>query len=168
MFNDITFNAPWGRSLKLATGLCLVIVFGIFLIGILVEPKNVAYWRIGMLWIPGGLLIVSFFFSIRNYQLLESTLLIQRIGWKSTIDLTDLKSVQVDPTAMSKSIRLFGNGGLFCFAGIFRNNKLGRYRALATSPKNSVILRFPNRTVVVTPEDPDGFAEMIKNRQSLA
>ncbi|MEC7906309.1 MAG: PH domain-containing protein [Verrucomicrobiota bacterium] len=168
MFNDKTFNAPWGRSLKLATGLCLVIVFGIFLIGILVEPKNVAYWRIGMLWIPGGLLIVSFFFSIRNYQLLESTLLIQRIGWKSTIDLTDLKSVQVDPTAMSKSIRLFGNGGLFCFAGIFRNNKLGRYRALATSPKNSVILRFPNRTVVVTPEDPDGFAEMIKNRQSLA
>ncbi|HCR31737.1 MAG TPA: hypothetical protein DIV79_17170 [Opitutae bacterium] len=168
MFNDNTFNAPWGRSLKLATGLCLVIVFGIFLIGILVEPKNVAYWRIGMLWIPGGLLIVSFFFSIRNYQLLESTLLIQRIGWKSTIDLTDLKSVQVDPTAMSKSIRLFGNGGLFCFAGIFRNNKLGRYRALATSPKNSVILRFPNRTVVVTPEDPDGFAEMIKNRQSLA
>ena len=168
MFNDNTFNAPWGRSLKLATGLCLVIVFGIFLIGILVEPKNVAYWRIGMLWIPGGLLIVSFFFSIRNYQLLESTLLIQRIGWKSTIDLTDLKSVQVDPTAMSKSIRLFGNGGLFCFAGIFRNNKLGRYRAFATSPKNSVILRFPNRTVVVTPEDPDGFAEMIKNRQSLA
>ena len=98
MFNDNTFNAPWGRSLKLATGLCLVIVFGIFLIGILVEPKNVAYWRIGMLWIPGGLLIVSFFFSIRNYQLLESTLLIQRIGWKSTIDLTDLKSVQVDPS----------------------------------------------------------------------
>ena len=168
MFNDNTFNAPWGRSLKLATGLCLAIVFGVFMIGLLFEPTNVAYWRIGMLWIPTTLLIVSYFFSIRNYQVLETKLLIHRVGWKSTIDLADLESVQVDPTAMSKSIRLFGNGGLFCFAGIFRNHKLGRYRAFATSPKNSVILRFPNRTVVVTPEDPDGFAEMIKIRQSLA
>lgn len=168
MFDDNTFNAPWGRSLKLATGLCLAIVFGVFLAGLLFEPENVAYWRIGMLWIPTGLLVVSYFFSIRAYQILESKLLIHRIGWKSTIDLSELESVQVDPTAMSKSIRLLGNGGLFCFAGIFRNHKLGRYRAFATSPKNSVVLRFPDRTVVVTPEDPDGFAEMIKNRQSLA
>jgi len=168
MFDDNTFNAPWGRSLKLATGFCLAIVFGVFLAGLLFEPENVAYWKIGMLWIPTSLLVVSYFFSIRAYQILESKLLIHRIGWKSTIDLSELESVQVDPTAMSKSIRLFGNGGLFCFAGIFRNHKFGRYRAFATSPKNSVVLRFPDRTVVVTPEDPDGFAEMIKNRQSLA
>ena len=167
MFNDNTFSAPWGRSLKLTTGLCLAIVFGIFLIGVIVEPKNVAYWKIGMLWIPAGLLAVSYFFSIRNYQLLESKLYIQRIGWKSTIDLAELESVQVDSTAMSRSIRLFGNGGLFCFAGIFRNHKLGRYRAFATSPKNSVILRFPKRTIVVTPEDPEGFSEMVRNRMSL-
>ena len=168
MFNDNTFNAPWGRSLKLATGLCLAIVFGIFLVGLVIEPKNVAYWRIGMLWIPTGLLVVSYFFSIRAYEILESKILVHRVGWKSTIGLADLESVQVDPTAMSKSIRLFGNGGLFCFAGIFRNHKLGRYRAFATSPKNSVILRFPNRTIVVTPEDPNGFTELIKSRRSLA
>lgn len=167
MFNDNTFSAPWGRSLKLTTGLCLAIVFGIFLIGVIVEPKNVAYWKIGMLWIPAGLLVVSYFFSIRKYQLIESKLFIQRIGWKSTIDLAKLESVQVDRTAMSKSIRLFGNGGLFCFAGIFRNHKLGRYRAFATSPKNSVILQFPKRTIVVTPEDPDGFAEMVRAQLSL-
>ncbi|MEC7907207.1 MAG: PH domain-containing protein [Verrucomicrobiota bacterium] len=162
MFNDNTFSAPWGRSLKLTTRLCLAVVFGIFLIGVIVESKNVAYWKIGMLWIPAGLLLVSYFFSIRNYQLIESKLYIRRIGWKYTIDLANLESVQVDPSAMSKSIRLFGNGGLFCFAGIFRNHKLGRYRAFAASSKNSVILRFPNRTIVVTPEDPDGFAEMIQ------
>ena len=43
------------------------------------------------------------------------------------------------------------------------NHKLGRYRAFATSPK-PVILRFPNRTTVVTPEDPDGFAELAETR----
>ena len=167
MFNDNTFSAPWGRSLKLTTGLCLAIVFGIFLIGVMVEPRNVAYWKIGILWIPAGLLVVSYFFSIRNYQLKESKLFIHRIGWKSTIDLAKLESVKVDPAAMSKSIRLFGNGGLFCFAGIFRNHKLGRYWAFAWSPKKSVILRFPKRTIVVTPEDPDRFAEMVHAQLSL-
>ena len=167
MFNDNTFGAPWGRSLKLTTGLYLAIVLGFFLIGVIVEQMSVNYWKIGMLWIPTGLLSVSYFFSIRNYQLIETKLYVQRIGWKSKIDLTELNSVQVDPTAMSKSIRLFGNGGLFCFAGIFRNHKLGRYRAFATSPKNSVILRCPNRTIIVTPEDPDGFAEMVRNKIEL-
>ena len=99
--------------------------------------------------------------SVYSRTDVETKLYVQRIGWKSKIDLTELNSVQVDPTAMSKSIRLFGNGGLFCFAGIFRNHKLGRYWAFATSPKKSVILRFPKRTIVVTPEDPDRFAEMV-------
>ena len=119
---------PWGRSLKLTTGLCLAIVLGIFLIGVIVEPKSVNYWKIGMLWIPTGLLAVSYFFSIRNYQLIESKLYVQRIGWKSKIDLTELNSVQVDPTAMSKSIRLFGNGGLFAsldYSGITSSVVIG-------------------------------------------
>ena len=120
-----------------------------------------------MLWIPAGLLVVSYFFSIRNYQLIKSKLFIQSTGWKFTIDLAKLESAEVDPSAMSKSISLFGINGLFCFAGIFRNHELGRYRAFPTSPKNSVILRFPKRTIVVTPEDPDGFAEMVRGRLSL-
>ncbi len=52
---------------------------------------------------------------------------------------------------MKGSIRTFGNGGLFCFSGRFRNRKLGSYRAFATDPKLAVVLRFPDKIVVVTP-----------------
>lgn len=78
------------------------------------------------------------------------------------MDLTDLQSVEVDPRAMTKSIRLIGNGGLFCFAGLFKNKHLGKYRAFATNPRNAVVLRFSHRTVVVTPEEPESFAEAIE------
>ena len=76
--------------------------------------------------------------------------------------MSGLKSAEVDTEAMSKSIRTFGNGGLFCFAGIFNNNRLGSYRAFATDPKRAVVLRFSDRTVVVTPDQPDDFVMRTK------
>lgn len=56
---------------------------------------------------------------------------------------------------MGRSLRLFGNGGLFCSAGWFRNRTLGRYRAFAMSPRHAVVLTFAARVVAVTPDDPE-------------
>ena len=77
------------------------------------------------------------------------------------MNLQDLQTAEIDPEAMNRSIRLFGNGGLFCFAGQFRNKKLGRYRAYATDPKLAVILRFTDKVVVVTPGSPDRFVAQL-------
>jgi len=63
---------------------------------------------------------------------------------------------------MKGSLRLFGNGGLFSSSGLFWNRRLGRYRAFATDPGNAVVLEFPDRTLVVTPESPSGFLAALK------
>lgn len=163
MLENNTFNASWGRSLKISTLLTLLLFPGVFLFGAYMRPDMQEDWKAAMVILPFAVIGISALFSIRNYQILENRLVIQRIGWQSTIDLSDLKSAEANPHAMSKSIRLFGNGGLFSFTGLFRNKLLGKYRAYATSPKNSVVLRFTNRTVVVTPEDPENFAKMIED-----
>jgi hypothetical protein len=72
----------------------------------------------------------------------------------------------MDPEAMSGSIRLAGNGGLFAFTGLYRSRRLGNYRAFATDPENSVVLTFSERIIVVTPNDPRGFVESIQNARS--
>ena len=162
MFENQTFNAPWSRSLKIATLLSSLFLIVIFLFGAYFSGNMSPEWKTGMILLPFASIGISALFTIRNYRIIENQLIIQRIGWQSTIDLTDLKSAEVNPQAMSKSLRLIGNGGLFCFAGLFRNKLLGKYRAFASNPRNAVILRFPNRTVVVTPEDPESFAEMIE------
>ena len=56
---------------------------------------------------------------------------------------------------------------MFCFAGNFRNKKLGSYRVFATDPKLAVILRFNSRVVVITPENPEDFICRIRELRNL-
>jgi hypothetical protein len=117
-----------------------------------------------MIVLPVTVLVVSAFFVIRGYVLEEDSIWVQRLFWKTRIPLSELVSAEADPSAMSRSLRTFGNGGLFCFAGFFRNKTLGSYRAFAADPRNSVVLRFPHRTVVVTPEEPQRFVRALQER----
>jgi hypothetical protein len=58
---------------------------------------------------------------------------------------------------MRWSVRLWGNGGFFSFTGFYFNRLLGRYRAWVTDPRRVVVLRFPARTVVISPAEPEEF-----------
>ena len=78
-----------------------------------------AEWKKAIVLLPFVTIVISALFGVRNYRLQETQLIIQRLGWQTTIELGDLNSVEPNPHAMSKSIRLFGNGGLFCFSGLF-------------------------------------------------
>ena len=62
---------------------------------------------------------------------------------------------------MRGSLRLFGNGGIFSITGLFRNRALGNYRAFVTDLKRTVVLRFPERIIVVSPECPEKFVAEI-------
>lgn len=106
-------------------------------------------------------LLGSALFIVRGYEVGSGNLLIRRLLWSTDLSLTELQAAWSDPTAMAKSLRLFGNGGLFVFAGLFWNRNLGRYRAFATLPRNAVVLKFQRRTVVVTPENPGEFLEAL-------
>ncbi|MFA5293687.1 MAG: PH domain-containing protein [Phycisphaerae bacterium] len=157
------FTAPWGTLLKILTAVLTIILIGISYIGFSSGRQG----SIVTIFVPLAILIISSFFIIRGYILTDNTLLIQRLGWNTKINLSELKSAEIDPTAMAKSLRTFGNGGMFCFAGLFYNKKLGSYRAFATDFKKAVILRFPNRTIVVTPNEPEKFVMKIKEFSRL-
>ncbi|HBG26109.1 MAG: hypothetical protein A2Y10_00515 [Planctomycetes bacterium GWF2_41_51] len=163
MNNEIRFKAPWGPLLIISTSACIIFLVGISIIGINTGPKHNIGWILGMVVLPLAILIISSFFIIRGYVLTDNnTLVIQRLGWDTKIDLAELTSAEVDKTAMAKSIRTFGNGGMFCFAGLFYNKRLGTYRAFATDLRKCVVLRFTNRIIVVTPDEPENFVMKIK------
>lgn len=155
------FDAPWGVTLKLITMFVIVLLIAVPVIALAAIPRAGALWLAIMASAPLVILFAAAFFMIRGYELTRSELFIRRLGWKSKLSLQDLQTADIDPEAMRRSIRLFGNGGLFCFAGQFRNKKLGRYRAYATDPRLAVILRFPDKVVVVTPGSPDRFVAQI-------
>ncbi|MDB6124627.1 MAG: hypothetical protein JWQ71_3620 [Pedosphaera sp.] len=157
------FTAPWGRELRWMTAVAVAICVGVGLIGLVSLPENHPIARWNMVAIPLLILLGGACFMVRGYSLGDGQLIIHRLGWTCRLDLASLKSAAYDPSAMEKSIRIAGNGGLFAFCGQFRNQKLGNYRVFGTDVRRSVVLRFLDRVVVVTPDAPERFvAEITK------
>lgn len=100
-------------------------------------------------------------FTIRGYTVTSDAILVHRLFWTTRLALAGLQSAHFEPDVMGWSIRTFGNGGLFSFTGFFRNRRLGAYRAFITDPHRTVVLHFPTRTVVVSPDSPEEFVHDI-------
>lgn len=156
------FGAPWAASLKLMTVLLVALLLGIALIGLFGGGNANGLWLLTMVMVPLLILLAGIAFMIRGYDLETDTLRVYRLGWSTRLDLRGLRDAEVDPAAMMGSMRVFGNGGLFCFAGRFRNRQLGTYRAFATDPRQAVVLRLRDRTVVITPDDPEKFLDEVR------
>lgn len=172
MLVGTSFGAPWGKMLKIMTAFTVIILVVIPIIGLLTSPESIVpkiniVWFFSMVVMPLLILIVTSFFAIRGYIISKDHLLIKRFGWCSKLNLKELKSVEIDPLAMKRSIRTFGNGGLFSFCGKFWNKRLGFYGAYVTDPNLSVVLRFTNKVIVISPEKPDRFVDLLKQVRGI-
>ncbi len=162
-----SFTAPWSRLLKwVSLGVSGILIGVVFLVA---RDLATSSW-IRALAVLGTLaaVLLSALFTIRGYELDGAVLRIRRLLWSTLLELDGLRSVEADPEAMKRSLRLFGNGGLFSFTGLFRSKKLGNYRAYVTDPGRAVVLKFGNRTVVVSPGDPTLFARRIQELRRLS
>src|SRR5439155_8624663 len=151
------YKAHWSTSLVVISSLATVLCLGITL-------YMVGYFHGWLRWegfLPLSIILISALFTIRGYTVTPDAILVHRLCWTTRVPLAGLESVQVEPEAMRDSIRTFGNGGLFSFTGCFRNKPLGAYRAYVTDPHQTVVLRFPKRTVVVSPATPQEFVDEI-------
>jgi hypothetical protein len=144
------FFAPWSTKLKLTTG-------GLGAILIIAAVATAGWGSLVIL----AIILVAAAFAIRGYSVMDSKLLIHRLGWANKFDLTELQRVEVSPGATMGSLRTMGIGGLFGFVGHFHNEILGSYKAYATNEFNTVVMVFGNETIVVTPDDPEEFVEAV-------
>ena len=167
MTQDIVFAAPWGKPLRIIS-----LISGILLIGmsfllffVLNQAPDSNSVAIVAPWIPLLIEATAAVFIVRRYQLSGDTLIIHRLGWSNQYDLSQLVSISHDPAAVKGSIRSFGNGGLLSFSGIFWNKTLGSYRAYATDWSKALVIKLPNRVLVITPDNPEEFIKAVaKNR----
>jgi hypothetical protein len=155
------YKAPWSSTLYVMSAISTILLLGIPLIIYSSKADHASIMIIVILFLP-LLLFLTLLFTVRGYIITPNALLIKRLFWNSSVDLSGLISVEVDPTAMNGSIRTFGNGGMFSITGYFRNKKLGNYRAFAMNPKNAVVLKFLKQTIIVTPENPQDFKSNIE------
>ena len=156
--NSNHFKAPWGKTLCWMSALSILILLGALVPVLLLKKPE---WARLLALLPLLLLPGAALFIIRSYTLEPNTLAIQRLLWTTHLPLSGLQSAEVSPDVMRGSLRLFGNGGMLSITGLYRNRALGNYRAFVTDLNRTVVLRFPKRTVVVSPENPDRFVAEI-------
>ena len=159
------FKAPWGQRLVAFTVMGSGLLLGIPLLGILTGPREQLSWWLLMVVMPLLIWAIAALFTVRGYVLAGDTLKVQRLGWQTCLSLQNLQSADYRPQAMRRSLRLLGNGGLFSFTGQFRNAELGTYRAFVTDLEQTVVLTFPDRKIVLSPEPPGEFVDRVWSRQ---
>ncbi|BBM02809.1 PH domain-containing protein [Microbulbifer sp. GL-2] len=160
------FQAPWSRQLKIISAISAAMLLAIPLFLMTKAPPEHSILFSIALALPPTILLLGALFMVRGYVIQSNNLLVLRLGWKTTIPLQGLNKASADPESMQGSVRIFGNSGLFGYTGLFQNKKLGRYRAFATDQEKAVVLQFPTKTLVITPDRPERMAEMLNRHAS--
>jgi hypothetical protein len=166
----IEFKAPWSAGLRRLSIYSISILVAVVLAAIVARQYSPAPAILAAIALPILILIAAAACMVKGYVLTNDEIVVKRLGWSTRFELQGLRSVSGDNEAMQGSLRLFGNGGLLSYSGYFWNRKIGRYRAFATDPSRAVVMRYADRTVVITPDDPQRFIvrarTMLKNREA--
>ena len=155
-----TYQAPWGKSLIVVSSLLVVLAVACILAAAFMRPYiTPAFLAPFAQWLLPVIVLACLPFMIRSYAITDDAILIRRLFWTTRLEREGLKSAEVIPKAMRKSLRTCGNGGGFSFTGWYWSKPLGFYRAFVTDLNRTVVLRFEKRTVVVSPGEPEDFVK---------
>ena len=158
--------APWPTSLKATSAAATALLAGASLLLIRAIPRGAhvpfaeAFGRL-MVFVPPLIALIALLCVVSGYEVGPTELRVRRLLWKTRVPLDGISRAWHDPEAMKRSLRVFGNGGLYSVTGVYQNRLLGRYRAFVTDPRRSVILGLPDRIVVVSPADPGALLEQL-------
>lgn len=162
MTPSIYFRAPWGTPLKVIT-LGVVLLAGAAMVaGVTLDLSAPA--RLLALGIPPAGVVAASLFRVLGFHVTDDAVVVVRPGWRTRIPLAGLQRVEPAAEALRGSLRLWGNGGFFSFTGWYWSRALGRFRLFANDGRRAVVLWFPDRRVVVAPEDPAGLVEALRQR----
>jgi len=152
----IEFNAPWSRSLKIASIIRAAILIAIMATGYsYAKPGSVE--QSVLILLPLAALLIALACIVRGYTLTEESIKIKRLGRTTTLPLAGLRAVEGNVEALSGALSLFANRGLLSFTGIYWSRRLKLLRAYATDPSRAIVLRYPTTSVVITPHYPQQF-----------
>ena len=161
------FKAPWGLPLKAVTSGVSCLLLGISAYSLWQMLNGSAAATLIAVLSPLVILAICSLFTVRGYAVSVSQLIVHRLGWSNTIDLSNLLTADFVPGVMQGSLRTFANGGLFAFVGNFHASDLGAYRAYVTDGMKAVALKFTDKTIIVSPDEPEEFIAAVRTASKI-
>jgi hypothetical protein len=159
--------APLGPGARLVTVLAALTAVGGAALVVLSLPRGLAV-LVGAPSLLVVLIALPLAFSPSGYAVGRAELAVLRRAARPLLfPLGSL--VAARPTAMPRSYRLLGSGGLFGWWGRFSNPRgWGRFKAYATDRRRGVLLEWPGFRLFVSPEDPQALCRAVLARRHRA
>jgi len=161
-------SAPLGGRVRLMTWLTVVLVVTIdaVIVAQLLLERHPPPWPVWPILFSTPAIVVVIWYGalVRRYRLLGGEIVIERAWLTMRLPLAGLVAVETDREALRGAWKIFGNDGLGAYAGRFRSRKLGRFRAYVSDPAWAVVLRWPDRCLVVSPAQPGEFTDAVRAR----
>jgi hypothetical protein len=166
-------SAPLGRHVYLAT-LCAVIAAMIGMTASLFaalqtpHPRHkpvLPYFFLFPIAVPLVLVPISLYQrnAVRTIRIEDN----QLIWGKKRHPLEGLIQIERDPRIMRWALRCGGNSGLGAIRGRFRSKRVGKFEAFLTDPEKAIVLRWPDKTLAVSPLDPEFFIYSVRSAAGL-
>ncbi|HUP05054.1 MAG TPA: PH domain-containing protein [Bryobacteraceae bacterium] len=152
--------APYDRLAKAVTTL----VCGLLLVVALLPSMP---WPVALLGIL--LVLFTYLYSPRGYVVAEGRITVRRVVGAAVVPLDGL--IEARPAAsddLDGCIRLWGNGGMFGYYGLFRTARLGACRWYVTDRSKVVVAITDRKTSLFSPDDPEAFLAAIGARPGSA
>jgi len=108
--------------------------------------------------------LISYALAPRGYAVLGRSLVVKRRLWRSvTVSLESIRELRpATADDFRGALRLWGDGGVFGYYGLFQTAKLGKCRWFLTNRSNAVVLVTEEKTVLLSPDDVSGFMAAIR------
>ncbi|HTA30285.1 MAG TPA: PH domain-containing protein [Candidatus Cybelea sp.] len=162
----MSFRPSVSHSLMVSTALASVMLLVMGVCFLVIGYQNPAPGQRKVFFAAGalalGLLIGSLAFRIRSYEMSGGNLIVKVGFGEKLFPLTGLEKVEITEAPFSGAWRTLGVGGLWSYYGRFRSAQLGAFRAYATSSASGVLLVWPDKKVLITPQEPEQFLQAMK------
>jgi hypothetical protein len=146
------FSASYDTTTKVISAVVLVV----FLVIIVATHSVVA----GCL--TAAIVVGSYAWSPRGYAVSDGYIEVNRLIGRARISLDGLREARAATKDDFRGcLRLFGNGGLFGYYGMFRTSKLGKSTWYVTNRGKAVVVVTGEKTVLFSPDDVEGFIAAI-------
>lgn len=117
----------------------------------------------------GALILGSAYaWSPRGYTIAGRAILVKRPVGAARLPLEGVREARAATSDDFRGcIRLWGDGGLFGYYGLFRTSKLGKSTWYLTNRGNAVVLVTEAKTALFSPDDRDGFLAAIRSTAAV-
>jgi hypothetical protein len=155
---DQTFGAHHDRMTQIISGSVVVVLVAGPLIAM--GSGTVA---VVLALVSVAVIALAYAYSPRSFEISDGTFRVKRLVGDIEFPLTSLRFVRdANPADFRGCVRLWGSGGLFGYYGLFWSKALGKSRWYVTDRSKAVVVTDGSQTVLVSPEDHDGFVAAIE------